>query len=182
MKTPIRILLATALLALPLSLRAEECCATKKAECAAGAASACCAKGGAQSVTLKIRNVDNAALQAKLAKVDGITGVETCSESKFTKVAFSKDKACADKVMAAVKKAGYRIEAQRLTFAVEGLACGACSDKVTKALSKVKGVSANHVCTESKTATVDFNPGKVSAEKVLAAIEAAGFKASEAMN
>lgn len=184
MKTPIRFLIAAALVALPLAGRAEQCCAAdKKADCKATASASCCAaKAGADSVMLKIKNVDNAALQAALGKVEGITGVETCSESKFTKVAFSKDKACSDKVMAAVRKAGYRIEARRLTLAVDGMACGACSDKVSKALSKVRGVTVNGVCSESKTATVDYNPRRVSAEKVFAALEAAGFKATESLN
>ncbi len=194
MKTPVRfVLAATALLALPLTLQAEvkaeecpagktPCCAAAKADCSATAKAECCATAKASAVTLKIKNADNAALTAALGKLDGVTSVATCAESKFTKVGYSKDKVGSDKIMAALKKAGYQIETQRVTYSVDGLACGACTDKVSKALIKVKGVSDQKVCAVSKTAVVDFNPNKVSAEKVMAAIDAAGFKATEGVN
>lgn len=172
-----------------LSAGAAENCpagAECKAECKATAAGggACCASSakGTRSVSLKLRRVDDAALKQALAKVGGVTGVETCSESKFTTVSFAGDQACPDKVMTAVRKAGYRIQARKVTFAVEGLSCGACSAKVDQVLTKVRGVSEAHACHEGKTATVVFNPSRVSSEKLIAAIKAAGFEATESLN
>jgi copper chaperone CopZ len=53
---------------------------------------------------------------------------------------------------------------------------------VDKALSKVRGVSESHVCSESKTATVVFNPNRVSSEKLMAVIKSAGFEAKASVN
>lgn len=186
-------LVASALIALPGSLLAEDagaCCAATKATAAAGeccaagktaASGECCASSG-QYVMIKVKGKDTARLATALGKVDGVSGVETCTETKFTKIAYSKSKACPDTILAAVKDAGYRVETRRVAFAVEGMACGACADKVSKALTKVRGVSDVKVCTESKTATVDFNPGRVKGEQLVAALDAAGFKSSEALN
>lgn len=196
MKNSLTLILAAATLAAtPALTRAgdasKECCATKAtasaACCAASkttaaAASTSCAANGGSYVMVKLKRADNAAIQQSLARLDGVTSVETCSESKFTKVSYSQDKVCSDKIMAALKTSGHKVEAQRVTFAVDGMACGACESKVAKALAKVKGVSESHVCSESKQAVVDFNPKKVSSDAILAAIDAAGFKASLAVN
>ena len=131
---------------------------------------------------LKVKGRHPEALGAALTKIDGVSAVDTCSESKFTKVAYNKDKVCADTIMAAVKEAGYKIETRRVSFAVEGLTCGGCADKASQALSKVKGVSEASVCHESKVATVDYNPNRVKAEKLIAALDAVGFKATESIN
>lgn len=156
-----------------------------KTECKtdAKAASGCCAAGKAgQSISLKLRRPDDAALLASLSKTTGVTSVETCPKSKFTTVSYNAEQCCPDSVVAAVRKAGYRVSAQKMTFAVDGLSCGACSDKVDKALSKVRGVSESHVCSESKTATVVFNPNRVSSEKLMAVIKSAGFEAKASVN
>lgn len=190
-------LAASALLALSLTLaaRAEDakpCCADTQAKtaakadcCAAAQAKAgsgeCCAASG-QYVMIKVKGRHADRLGTALAKLDGVSDVSTCAESRFTKVAYDKDKVCADKILAAVKDAGYRVETRRVAFAVEGLSCGACATKATQALSRVKGVSDAKVCSESKMATVDFNPNKVKAEQLFAALDAAGFKAAGSVN
>lgn len=181
------ILAAASLLALPASVMADGDCAAcpacpaAKATTAAKGATCCPASAGTQSVMLKVKG-NSEAVGKVLTSLEGVSAAETCSESKFTKVAFNKDKVCSDSIFAALKKAGYRVEAQQVTYAVDGLACEACVDKVSKALSKVKGVADAKVCHISKKAVVEFDPNKVSADKVLAAIDATGFKASEAAN
>jgi copper ion binding protein len=181
MKNPIHIVAVAAALIVPTSLFAgEECCPAAKASSSTAQAGCCSAKG--QQVLLKIKASDAAALDRKLAALEGVTEAHTCPDSKYTKINFNTEKVCSDKLMTAIGKAGLSVEAQRVTYAIDGMSCGACSDKVTKALSKVKGVSDAKVCQESKQAVVEFNPKKVSAEKVLAAIDATGFKASPVVN
>lgn len=191
MKQSLRLIVASlALASLPVALHAGEgatctsakaCCASTAAKCEASTASTCSASKGPQ-VTLKLKGGRNANLGTTLAKLDGISAADTCSESKFTTIRFDKDKVCASKIMAALQDAGYRIQTQRVTYAVEGMSCGACSTKVTKALSKLRGVSDAKVCAESKQAVIDFNPSRVSADTILATLDASGFKASEAVN
>lgn len=191
MKQSLRLIVASlALASLPVALHAGEgatcssakaCCATTTAAKCEASASTCSASKGPQ-VTLKLKGGRNANVGTTLAKLDGVTTADTCSESKFTTIRYDKDKVCASKIMAALQDAGYRIQTQRVTYAVEGMSCGACSSKVTKALSKLRGVSDAKVCAESKQAVIDFNPGRVSADKILATLDASGFKASEAVN
>jgi len=186
MNHPIRILIASLSLSLlPLATQAG-----KEADCAACPASkaaatstggTCCASKG-NYVMLKLKGGNSEAISQTLAKVEGVSTANTCNESKFTTISFDKDKACSSKIMSALKTAGFKVQAQRVTYAVDGMSCGACSDKVSKALSKLKGVSDAKVCSESKQAVIDFNPSKVTEEKILATLDASGFKASAAVN
>lgn len=202
MKNLSYLFVATALVAVPALLQATEeaCCPASKAKTAAQAAECCPASKAAvtavtaatakaetctaklQTAMLKVKNADCAGIEKALKELDGVSTASTCSESKFTKVAYNSEKVCSDKILAALAKAGYKVEAQRVTYAVNGMACGACADKVGKALSQVKGVSDSKVCAESKQAVVDFDPAQISSQKVLAAIDATGFKATESTN
>lgn len=177
-------LLASAAMATSLFAGPEGTCpASKGTTCASSTTTSTqCSATKGQYVMVKLKGGDQANISKAFGKLEGVSAVETCNESKFTKVAYSKDKVCADKIMAALKEAGYKVETQRVTYAVDGLSCGACCDKVGKALSKIKGVSDAKVCAESKQAVVDFDPARTSADKVMAAIDSAGFKASEALN
>jgi len=65
----------------------------------------------------------------------------------------------------------------KLTLTVQGMKCGACSDKVTAALKAVDGVHAAAVSHADGQARVAYDAGKVEVAKLVAAIEALGFRA-----
>jgi len=64
---------------------------------------------------------------------------------------------------------------QTVTLAVENMTCGTCPIVVKKALEKVAGVSATAVDFDKKTATVIFDPDKVSTARLTQATTEAGF-------
>lgn len=64
---------------------------------------------------------------------------------------------------------------QTATLAVENMTCGTCPIVVKKALERLPGVSATSVDFEKKTATVTFDPAKVSAARLTQATTEAGF-------
>ena len=66
--------------------------------------------------------------------------------------------------------------AQTIAYTVEGMNCSGCSDKVEAAVKKLKGVYTVAVDLATKTAKVSFDPKKVSADQIKAAIEKTGFK------
>src|SRR5271170_1969032 len=64
---------------------------------------------------------------------------------------------------------------QTATLAVENMTCGTCPIVVKKALEKLPGVSATAVDFDKKTATVIFDPDKVSTARLTQATTEAGF-------
>jgi copper chaperone CopZ len=60
---------------------------------------------------------------------------------------------------------------------VEGMVCFACAATVKRAVRSLDGVVDVEVSIEKRTAKVTFAAGRLSAERIAAAISAAGYKA-----
>jgi copper chaperone len=59
---------------------------------------------------------------------------------------------------------------------VEGMSCDHCKMAVTKAVSSLEGVGSVEVSLENKTATVEFEEGKLPLEAIKQAIEGQGYE------
>src|SRR5262249_55139159 len=66
----------------------------------------------------------------------------------------------------------------RTVISVEGLSCVACEIPVRHALRKIDGVKAIQVSAGTKTAAVEYEPGKTNPEQLVAAINSTGYRAS----
>lgn len=201
-KLPLTLSMAVALPALTLAGDQATCPATK-ATCTAGAAKAdaCCSAATAtcpvSGATTKVTSTGDRLIQAQfkvsgmtcaacetsvtkaLKAIEGVKEASACAESKVAKVAYNPEKVKDRQLAAAIRKAGYKVEAETIAVKVDGLSCGACSDKVGKKLAGLKGVTEQKVCHESKQAVVTFDPEKVSTKDILAAIDSTGFKVAQ---
>jgi Cu+-exporting ATPase len=65
---------------------------------------------------------------------------------------------------------------RRLELGLEGMTCAACAIRIEKSLNRIPGVSAS-VNFATETATARFDPAVAGADKLLAAIERAGYRA-----
>ena len=65
-----------------------------------------------------------------------------------------------------------------LTLAIDGMSCGHCVARVSKALAAVPGVTVDDV--QIGRARVRFEPGRTSAGDIAGAVEEAGYPARPA--
>jgi copper chaperone CopZ len=65
-----------------------------------------------------------------------------------------------------------------VTIAVEGMTCASCSVAVRTALKHLDSVRDARVSVEEKRAVVDYEPAKVTPEKMVEAINKLGYRAS----
>ena len=63
---------------------------------------------------------------------------------------------------------------------VEGMSCAACVASVRKAVKSVEGVTAVEVNLAQRDARVEYDAARVSPDKIVNAINDAGFKAGDA--
>ena len=84
----------------------------------------------------------------------------------------------ASQVVDSIRKAGYDVPEQEVELSIEGMTCAACSTRLEKVLNRRSGVSAN-VNLATERAHVRYAPGIESVPALIAAVEAAGFGASE---
>ncbi len=78
---------------------------------------------------------------------------------------------------AASLQAGRKIQLKTVVIPVEGMVCVACSATVKRALKSIDGVSNVEVSLEKRTAQVTYAPDKLSPDRLVAAINRAGYKA-----
>jgi len=67
--------------------------------------------------------------------------------------------------------------AERLELPVEGMTCASCANRIERKLNKLEGVAAT-VNYATERAAVEFDPQQASAQDLLHAVEAAGYRAA----
>jgi copper chaperone CopZ len=66
----------------------------------------------------------------------------------------------------------------QIVIPVEGISCATCEIAVRHALKRIDGVKSAHVSVATKTATVDYEPGRTNPEQLVVAINSTGYRAS----
>jgi copper ion binding protein len=179
---------ATAAGTCPATAAAKDaaCCASKEACCAttatATAAANTCPASSSKlvKVSYRVNGMTCVGCETKvtgaLSQIAGVSEPAACAQSKAVKLVYDPTKVKEDQLLAAINKTGFKVEAETIDLKVDGLKCGACSDKVSKKLASVKGVQEQKVCHEGQKALVTFDPHKVSRKDIIAAIDTTGFK------
>ncbi|MDQ8021900.1 MAG: heavy-metal-associated domain-containing protein [Moraxellaceae bacterium] len=72
--------------------------------------------------------------------------------------------------------AANRASLETLTLPVQGMTCGGCSAAVTRVLSGIPGVAEATVSLPQAQATVRFDPQRVTAGQLAAAVRDAGYE------
>jgi copper chaperone CopZ len=67
-----------------------------------------------------------------------------------------------------------------LDLSITGMTCGSCVRHVSEALHSVDGVAEARVDLQSGRATVAYDPASATAERMVAAVEEAGYPATVA--
>jgi copper ion binding protein len=68
-------------------------------------------------------------------------------------------------------------DAKTVTLTVSGMTCQGCANAINTAVAETDGVITLEVSLEDSSAVVKYDPGKINEEKLILAIEDAGYKA-----
>ena len=69
------------------------------------------------------------------------------------------------------------IATERVELPITGMTCASCANRIERRLNKLDGVTAT-VNYATEKARVEFDPGAVAPEQLVAAVEAAGYQAA----
>jgi len=123
--------------------------------------------------------------------VEGVTSASVNFASEKMTVDYAGDGAVISKIRQAVEKAGYRAEpdsaGREITIAVGGMSCSACSQRIERALLKMKGITEASVNFATEKAFVSYNPAEIRLSDIKGEItrtgytplETAGYEASQ---
>ena len=134
--------------------------------------------GSAESIS--VEGMTCASCVGRVEKaIAGVAGVASASVNLATERAEVRyaGQPVHDAVVAAIRKAGYEVEAQSFDLGVEGMTCASCVSRVEKALAGVPGVVSASVNLATERATIrvqDKSPALTAA--IEAAVRRAGYE------
>ena len=118
-----------------------------------------------------------ARIEKSLNKLPGVTAnVNLATESALVTV--EPDTTTAAGVIETIRKTGFEVPQRLAELTLYGMTCAACALRIEKVLNKIDGVTAT-VNFASETARAHYQPGLVSVEQIIAAVQKAGYEASE---
>jgi copper chaperone CopZ len=62
------------------------------------------------------------------------------------------------------------------SYLVEGMTCSGCERTVSKVIGNIEGVTSSKADLSSSTVTVEYNPSKVTIDKIKEAVNRVGYK------
>jgi Cu+-exporting ATPase len=151
-----------------------------------------------KTVTIPIEGMSCSACAARVKRalkaIDGVVEAEINLEHRNARVRYVEGKVSPERLVAAINQLGYkagtpRIGENRVPFGpggdsraalipITGMACEEmCVPKVTRALEALDGVTKVEVSLKERSAYVQYLTGEISPEKMVAVINALGFKA-----
>ncbi|MFP4035366.1 MAG: heavy metal translocating P-type ATPase [Desulfovermiculus sp.] len=144
--------------------------------------------GNVRTKRFTIQGMSCAACSARVERVvswmDGVHSAQVNLATESMQVSWDPDKVSPEEIKAAVHKAGYEAEEVRpgseIELDIQGMTCAACSARVEKALSRLSGVHQASVNLATEKARVSFDPKQIQSADLIAAVEAAGYKAAVA--
>ncbi|MCB2253814.1 heavy metal translocating P-type ATPase [Pseudomonas chlororaphis] len=132
-----------------------------------------------QLINLPIRGMTCAACASRIERVlnrlPGVSAVVNFA-SERARVNLQDERVSAADVIASVHKSGFEVVPQRQELALGGMSCAACATRIEKLLNAREGVSAT-VNLAAERAQVEYLPGLVDIDQLIAAIEKLGFSA-----
>jgi len=122
------------------------------------------------------------AVTRALKKIEGVEKADVNLTTEKVLIQSDRDLSFED-LSKAVDKAGYGLveitHERESVLAIEGMTCASCSSAVERALKKQKGVSSVSVNLTTNKATLSYDPSLVKMSALKAAVDKAGYKASE---
>ena len=116
-------------------------------------------------------------VERAIGKVDGVESVDVNLATNKATVR-SKNGMPAKTIIDVVTGGGYDVPLTTGVIDVGGMTCANCVNRVRKALAKVEGVVTADVNLATEQATVEYVPGAVETDDLLAAVTSAGYEAA----
>jgi Cu+-exporting ATPase len=140
--------------------------------------------------TIKIAGMSCAAcalrIEKGLSKLEGVQSANVNFAMERATVEFDNAKVNTDKIEEIIDKLGYSViketekNANKADLKITGMSCAACSARIEKQLSKLRGVSKANVNLTTEKATVEFDPSVIKISEIIKAVESIGYGAQKA--
>lgn len=138
------------------------------------------ASGGRQA-TLQITGMTCSACASRiekgLSRMDGVARANVNFALEQAAVDYDPKQVDLAGIEARIGELGYGTVRESADFDITGMTCAACSARIEKTLNRMPGVATANVNLALETAHVEYTPGAVSPEDIMAKVAQIGYKA-----
>lgn len=137
--------------------------------------------GSAKELSLPVAGMTCAACAARIEKtVSRLDGVESCNVNLVSEKAqvLVGPGTNWHAVKERIEKTGYSVPTRTAQFKIEGMTCAACAARIENVVGRVDGVEAVQVNLASEKGSVEYIPGLIDEQGIIARVEKAGYEAS----
>ncbi len=135
---------------------------------------------GRQQVTFPVQGMTCAScanhITHALEKVPGVAEAQVNLATEKATVVFQNGPVPVEKLVEAVREAGYDVPTETMTLAIGGMTCASCANHIEQALRKVPGVVEAGVNLATEKATVTYIPGVAGLADFKQAVAEAGYE------
>ncbi|TLS37933.1 heavy metal translocating P-type ATPase [Pseudalkalibacillus caeni] len=133
-----------------------------------------------QTVTLEVTGMTCASCSARIEKVlNKMDGVDANVNLAMEKASVSYDDAVVsvEDITNKIEKLGYGVRQEKAVLDIHGMTCAACSTRIEKSLNKMNGISMAAINLTTESGVVEYNPGIVSIDDIMARVKKLGYEA-----
>ncbi len=115
-------------------------------------------------------------IESEIKKLPGIEFAKVNIATEKAHIEFKNSDVNTEKIISAIKKAGYKTGQANLNIGIQGMYCGSCVDKIEKGLNKTSGVISSSVDLGTESAIIKYIPGLIKLNDIKNIIEELGYK------
>lgn len=115
-------------------------------------------------------------IEKTLNKMDGVDAQVNLTTEKAS-IDYNPEKTSLDAITKKIENIGYGVLKEKVDLDVFGMTCAACSTRIEKVLNKQEGVTQATVNLTTESAVIEYNPGIVDVETLIAKIKNTGYDA-----
>ncbi len=115
-------------------------------------------------------------IEKVLNKMDGVDANVNLSMEKAS-VTYDEEQTTVNNIVERIQKLGYGVQEEKVELDIRGMTCAACSTRIEKGLSRMEGISQANINLVSESGTIEYTPGVVTIDDLLAKVKKLGYEA-----
>ena len=116
-------------------------------------------------------------IEKGLNKMEGVEAATVNLALERSKITYDVEKVNTEDLERKIQDLGYGVVKEKKEFAITGMTCAACANRIEKGLNKVDGVSMANVNLALENATIEFDPSQTSSQEIIQKVEKLGYGA-----
>ncbi|WDF05910.1 heavy metal translocating P-type ATPase [Shouchella hunanensis] len=118
-------------------------------------------------------------IEKGLTRLDGVDKANVNFATEKAKIRYHSEKITPKAFEEKIQHLGYNVNKEKVVFAITGMTCAACANRIEKKLTRIDGVSSASVNFAVENVTVEYNSSEVTPVDLKEAVKKIGYTLNE---